>query len=112
VREWLDGARRLVEDEFGLRGSRSARAADTPLSTSSLEALLQPVRAAIKPRAHGLKNRQRTNRMLMLVPLHANRQDDVNAYVRHIRASLEGNRGRPSITRRAVADAGRVASLR
>jgi hypothetical protein len=47
----------------------------------------------------------------MLMQLHANRQDDVNAYVRHIRGCLEANHGRPSFARRAVADSG-TASLR
>ena len=48
----------------------------------------------------------------MLMQLHANRQDDVNAYVRHIRACLEVNRGRPTVARRAVVDARRSSSLR
>jgi len=34
--------------------------------------------------------------MLMLVQLHANRQDDQRAYVRQIREILEANQGRPS----------------
>lgn len=50
--------------------------------------------------------------MLMLMQLHANRHDDQNAYVRHIRACLEANAGRPSITRRAIVDPGGPASLR
>jgi len=50
--------------------------------------------------------------MLMLMQLHANRQDDVNVYVRQIRDCLEANQGRPAVARRAVADRGRVASLR
>lgn len=48
----------------------------------------------------------------MLMQLHANRQDDVNAYVRQIRGCLEANQGHPSIARRAIIDAGRIASLR
>ncbi len=48
----------------------------------------------------------------MLMHLHANRHDDLNAYVRHIREWLEGNHGRPSIDRRAVADTQGVPSLR
>jgi hypothetical protein len=48
----------------------------------------------------------------MLVQLHANRQDDQNAYVRHIRECLETNAGRPSITRRAIVDPAAPASLR
>ena len=48
----------------------------------------------------------------MLMQLHANRQDDMAAYVRHIRERLEANHGRPSIGRRAVVDVGGIASLR
>ncbi len=83
-----------------------------PLSTSPLDGLANPIRAAIQPRAYGLKNRERTNRMLMLMQLHANRQDDENTYVRHIRDRLEANHGRPSIARRAVVDSAGAASLR
>ncbi|MHB1538171.1 MAG: hypothetical protein ACYCUM_13000 [Solirubrobacteraceae bacterium] len=66
----------------------------------------------IGPRAYGLKNRERTNRMLMLMQLHANRQDDLNAYVRHVRDCLQANQGRPSIARRAIVDTRGAASLR
>jgi hypothetical protein len=108
--EWLNSTGRIVAEQFSRRGWK--RPADRPLSTSPLEAILEPIRASIKPRAYGLKNRERTDRMLMLMQLHANRQDDVNAYVRDIRTCLEANRGRPSLARRAVADPGRLASLR
>jgi hypothetical protein len=110
--EWLNDTGRIVEDQFARRGPRSTRPADTPLSTSPMDAFINPIRASIHPRAYGLKNRERTNRMLMLMQLHANRQDDERAYVRHIRDCLEANQGRPSITRRAIADAGGVRSLR
>jgi len=110
--EWLNGTGRIVEDQLSRRGPRSNRPAAMPLSTSPLDAFINPIRAAIRPRAYGLKNRARTNRMLMLMQLHANRYDDVRAYVRHIRDWLEANQGRPSIDRRAVADAGGSASLR
>ena len=59
-----------------------------PLSTSPMDGLINPIRAAIQPRGYGLKNRQRTNRMLMLMQLHANRQDDPTAYAhRHPRVA-------------------------
>jgi hypothetical protein len=110
--DWLNSTGRIVEEQFGRRGPRASRPADTPLSTSPLDALINPIRASIQPRAYGLKNRERTNRLLMLMQLHANRQDDHRAYVRHIRDCLEANAGRPSITRRAIVDAGGPASLR
>jgi len=67
---------------------------------------------SIKPRAYGLKNRARTNRMLMLMQLHANGQDDVHAYTHLIRAWLEGTGGRPGVDRRAIVDPQGSASLR
>jgi hypothetical protein len=112
LNDWLNSTGRIVEDQFHRRGPRSTRPADTPLSTSPLDGLINPIRASIQPRAYGLKNRERTNRLLMLMQLHANRQDDERAYVRHIRDCLEANHGRPSIARRAIVDVSRVASLR
>jgi hypothetical protein len=112
VSEWLNSTGRIVEDQFGRRGPRASRPVDMPLSTSPLDAFINPIRAAIGPRAYGLKNRERTNRMLMLMQLHANHRDDERAYVRHIRDWLEANQGRPSIARRAVVDVGGSASLR
>jgi hypothetical protein len=50
--------------------------------------------------------------LVMLMQLHANRQDDDSDYVRLIRACLEANHGRPNVARRAVIDVGRIASLR
>ncbi len=110
--EWLNTTGPIIEDQFARRGPRCARPTDTPLTTSPLDGLINPIRAAIQPRAYGLKNRQRTNRMLMLMQLHTNRQDDQRAYVRHIRDCLEVNQGRPSVARRAVVDANGGASLR
>jgi hypothetical protein len=112
VSEWLNTTGQVVEEQFGRRGLRWKRPPDMPLSTSPLDAFINPIRASIKPRAYGLKNRERTDRMLMLMQLHANRQDDVNSYVRHIRDCLEANHGRPSSARRAIVDAGGNPSLR
>lgn len=112
VSEWLNTTGRIVEDQFSRRGPRATRPADMPLSTSPLDAFTDPIRTAVKPRAYGLKNRERTNRMLMLMQLHANRQDDINPYVRQIRECLEANEGRPTIGRRAIVDAGGTVSLR
>ena len=112
VSEWLNTTGQIVEDQFKRRGPRASRPADTPLSTSPLDAFTNPIRAAIGPRAYGLKNRARTNRMLMLMQLHAHRHDDVNAYTQLIRESLQANHGRPGVERRTVADTGGVSSLR
>ncbi len=110
--DWLDGTGRIVSDQFARRGLRSQRPADTPLSTSPMDGLIEPVRAALHPRRYGLKNRERTNRLLLLMQLHANRQDEVLAYAKCIRGWLEPNGGRPRVARRAVTDPGGLASLR
>jgi hypothetical protein len=110
--EWLNTTGRVVEEQFSRRGPRYSRPANTPLSTSPLDAFINPIRASIQPRASGLKNRERTNRMLMLMQLHANGQDDIHAYTHLIRGWLEANQGRPPVGRRAITDLQDVPSLR
>jgi hypothetical protein len=110
--DWLNTTGRVVENQFHRRGQRSSRRVDTPLSTSPLDAFINPIRASIQPRANGLRNRERTNRLLMLMQLHANRHDDVPGYTDLIRACLESNQGRPLVARRAVVDVHGVPSLR
>ncbi len=112
VSEWLNTTGQIVADQFSRRGPRASRPADMPLSTSPLDGFINPIRAAIKPRAYGLKNRERTNRMLILMQPHANRQDDEQANTQLIRLWLESNQGRPSNGRRVIIAAGRVPSLR
>ncbi len=110
--EWLNTTGAVLEAQFARRGLSSSRPADTPLSTSPMDAFTNPVRDAIRTRAYALKNRERTNRMLMLMQLRANRQDDERGYVKHIRQWLEVNQGRPSVGRRVIVDADGIASLR
>jgi hypothetical protein len=112
LQSWLDGAGRVVEEQFRRRGLRSQRPADMPLSTSPMDGLIEPIRAALHPRRYGLKNRERTNRLLLLMQLHANRHDDALAYAKGIRAWLEANEGRPRVPRRAVTDSTGHTSLR
>ncbi|MCA1698650.1 MAG: transposase [Actinobacteria bacterium] len=47
---WLDGAGRVVEEQFRRRGRRHLRGADMPLSTSPMDGLIEPIRAALHPR--------------------------------------------------------------
>jgi Transposase, Mutator family len=110
--DWLASTGTVVEAQFARRGLSTSRSTGTPLSTSPMDAFVTPIRDAIRPRAYALKNRERTNRMLMLMQLHANRQDDERVYATHIRQWLELNRGRPSVPRRAIVDAGGLTSLR
>lgn len=101
---WLNTTARVVQDQFTRGGKRSTRPTTRPLSTSPLDAFSNPIRAAIQPRAYGLKNRERTNPLLMLMQLHANRADDVDTYAHLIRECLQSNNGRPVAARRAVVD--------
>ncbi len=50
-----------------------------PLTTAALEQLARPITAALYPRRYALKNRERLNRLLMLLQLHVNGQDDVQS---------------------------------
>ena len=109
---WLEGVGRVVEEQFHRRGLRSLRSADMPLSTSPMDGLIEPIRAALHPRRYGLKNRERTNRLLLLMQLHTNRGDDERAYAKSIRGWLEANRGRPRLRRRAVTERDGSRSLR
>ena len=109
---WLQSTGRIVEDQFARRGLRAQRPATMPLSTSPMDGLTGPIRDALHPRRYGLKNQQRTNRLLLLMQLHANRQDDERAYATDIRAWLEANHGRPRLDRRAVTDRRDRPSLR
>ena len=49
-----------------------------------MDGLLAPIRDALHPRRYGLSNRERTNRLLLLMQLHANRQADPRAYATSI----------------------------
>jgi hypothetical protein len=109
---WLESTGRIVEDQFARRGLRGTRGSDMPLSTSPMDGLIGPIRNALHPRRYGLKNRQRTNRLLLLMQLHANRKDDERTYAQHIRAWLEANSGRPRVGRRAISDRREQPSLR
>jgi hypothetical protein len=98
--------------QFARRGRSSERPVDMPLTTAALEQLARPITAALYPRRYALKNRERLNRLLMLLQLHVNGQDDVRGHAKTIRAWLEANGGRPAAYRRSIADPAGVPSLR
>lgn len=77
-----------------------------------MDPFIHPVEVTIRPRAYALKNRQRTHRMLMLMQLHANRDDDERTYAKHIRQWLELNHGGPHGARRTIVDTNGITSLR
>jgi hypothetical protein len=109
---WIAVNDPIIERQFARRGRSSERPADMPLTTSALEQLARPIAAALHPRRYALKNRERLNRLLMLLQLHVNGQDDVQGYTKAIRSWLEANGGRPATHRRAIADPAGMPSLR
>jgi hypothetical protein len=109
---WIAVNGPTIEARFARRPPPSKRPVEMPLTTSALEQLTRPIAAALYPRRYALKNRERLNRLLMLMQLHGNGDDDVQAYSKTIRAWLEANKGRPTARRRTIADPFGFPSLR
>lgn len=109
---WFDQMAPVIQAQFAQRGLHSQRPKSWPITTGALEALARPIGAVIEPRRYGLTNRERTNRLLMLLQLHANRQDNERSFTKDLREHLEANAGRPLSRRRAVTDALGAPSLR
>jgi hypothetical protein len=109
---WIAVNQGTIETQFARRALTPHRAPDMPLTTAALDQLTRPIVAALYPRRYALKNRKRLNRLLMLLQLHVNGDDDVQAYARAIRLHLLANGGRPLAHRRAVTNPGNLPSLR
>ena len=111
LERWIAVNAATIERQFARRALRPRRP-DMPLTTAALEQISRPIVAALYPRRYALTNRERLNRLLMLLQLHINGDDDVQAYARVIRRHLERNEGRPLLSRRAITDAAGAPSLR
>jgi len=109
---WIAVNGPTIEAQFARREPPSRRPADMPLTTAALEQLTRPISAALYRRRYALKNRERLNRLLMLLQLHINGEDDVQRYAKTIRTWLAANGGRPANRRRAIADPAGTPSLR
>jgi hypothetical protein len=109
---WIAVNGPTIEAQFARRPPPSRRPADMPLTTAALEQVTRPITTTLYPRRYSLKNRERLNRLLMLLQLHVNGDDDVRRHATTIRAWLEANGGRPAIRRRAIADPLDAPSLR
>jgi hypothetical protein len=109
---WIAVNQVTIESQFARRALSPYRAPDMPLTTAALDQITRPIIAALYPRRYALKNRERLNRLLMLLQLHINGDDDTQEYTRTIRIHLEGNGGRPLTQRRAVTDPANSPSLR
>jgi hypothetical protein len=104
LERWIAVNGPTIEAQFARRPPPSRRPADMPFTTAALEQVTRPIASALYPRRYALKNRERLNRLLMLLQLHVNGDDDVQRYATTIRAWLEAHGGRPAIRRRAIAD--------
>jgi Transposase, Mutator family len=109
---WIAVNRATIETQLARRRREYRRPPDMPLTTAALEQITRPIVASLYPRRYALKNRERLNRLLMLLQLHINGEDDIHAYAKAIRAQLQSNGGRPVGSRRAIADPAGSASLR
>jgi hypothetical protein len=109
---WIAVNGPVIESQFARREPASRRPPDTPLTTSALEQITRPIVTALHPRRSALKNRERLNRLLMLLQLHINGHDDVQRYAKTIRDWLVSNGGRPTAPRRDIADPAGMPSLR
>lgn len=74
-----------------------------PTTTSALEEVLRWLRLHIKQRKFAFRNRERFNRLLMLMQLHLNGQANEGRYALRIRRVLEENGGHPA-NRRIITD--------
>lgn len=109
---WIAVNGPTIEAQFACRSPPSKRPAEMPLTTAALEQLTRPIASALYPRRYALKNRERLNRLLLLMQLHINGDDDVQAYSTTIWRWLEDNGGRPTDRRRAITDLRGLPSLR
>lgn len=73
-----------------------------PVATGALEEKQDVLQARIDGRAHVLHNRERLNRLLMMIQLDLDGKANQREYTTIIRQWLEANGGRPAIPRRSV----------
>jgi len=104
LRTWLDDYGELVEHQLAHRPLPSQRRTN-PLSLGGLDRTkLDRLKRWLEPRATGFTNRERLDRLLMLMQLQLNDVADVDAYAVAIRDWLIANDGRPTGRRRGVTD--------
>jgi hypothetical protein len=75
-----------------------------------LRVKLDPLKDWLTPLTHGFLNRERLNRLLMLMQLQISEQADLDSYIRSIRDWLMSRDGQPK-PRRLIADAYGTSSL-
>lgn len=100
--QWIEDFEDLVLRQMR-NPPRPSKAKGNPRTLGGLEIKLDKLKAWIDPRVHGFRNRERLNRLLMLMQLELNDQADVDAYTRSIREWLLARDGKP-VPRRLIVD--------
>jgi hypothetical protein len=94
------------------RRPRPSRRRTNPTTIGGIDNKLQSIKKWLQPRIRCFRNRERLNRLLMLMQLElSNQPADVDAYTASIRDWLATNGVRPRVGRRAVTDRKGTSSL-
>jgi len=102
-----------VRDHIARRPAQWRHERGLPVSAGPLEQKLRRLRDDyIKSRRFAFRNRERLNRLLLLIHLEMDGYSNEREYAAFIRDWLQGNAGRPLLPRRAVTDHGGHGSLR
>lgn len=107
--DWIETYGPMIEQQLWNR-PRPATRKINPITTGGLEVKLDPLKDWLTPRTHGFLNRERLNRLLMLMQLQINEQADLDSYIRSIRDWLTSRDGQPK-PRRLIADPYGTSSL-
>lgn len=100
--QWIADNDDLVLHQMAHRPRPSTRRSN-PRTLGGLEIKLDKLKAWVGPRVHGFRNRERLDRLLMLMQLELNDQADIDAYSRAIRDWLLARDGKAA-PRRLIAD--------
>ena len=111
VRAWIDRWDDVVRAQLERRPSKWQRERGHVVSSAGLDRRLNLVRDWLTPRRNVLGNRDRLNRLLMLMQLQLNDLADEARYAAHIRDWLDV-RGGHAAERRLLADPSGYPSLR
>jgi hypothetical protein len=77
---WLDRWSPIIASQLSRRRPGARDANDQPRSTGGLETFIKPIEAAFYRRRYGMKNRERLNRLPLLLQLEANGHADERSY--------------------------------
>lgn len=90
IRRWIQNHRRKMREQL-------ARMPVFPSDSGPLEQRLAQVRAFVELRRSAFRNKERTDRLLGLMALHFNHDDDVRGYARIIQHFLEQSHGNAAL---------------